>query len=145
MTAITRDARVSEGGLVQRAAAGDEAAFAMIVASHHSDMERVAFTVCGDTDLAHEAVAAAWLKAWRGIARVKDPEKLRPWLVAIAANEARQLLRKRKRRSLTEIAVAPAGVGVQPAPEIDHLDLRDAIDRLDPEERTLLALASWRV
>jgi RNA polymerase sigma-70 factor (ECF subfamily) len=140
MTAIPRDPAASERSLVDRAAAGDETAFAVIVTGHHSDMERVAFTVCGDPDIAHEAVAAAWLHAWRGLARIKDPDKLRPWLVAIAANEARQLVRKQTRRRLREIAVTSTAPTLQPAPGTDHLDLHDAIERLGPEDRTLLAL-----
>ena len=51
--------------VVARAADGDELAFARIVAAHHDDMARVAFVVCGDVDLAQEAVQSAWPKAWR--------------------------------------------------------------------------------
>ena len=48
---------------VARAASGDEVAFARIVAAHHDDMARVAFVVCGDVEMAQEAVQAAWQKA----------------------------------------------------------------------------------
>jgi DNA-directed RNA polymerase specialized sigma24 family protein len=52
---------------VALAGAGDEAAFAQLVASYHADMARVAFAACGDRDLAADAVQAAWLVAWRGV------------------------------------------------------------------------------
>ena len=52
-------------GAVALAAAGDEVAFATIVRAHHDDMTRVAFLVCGDLDLADEAVQTAWTIAWR--------------------------------------------------------------------------------
>ena len=54
------------GAMVARAAHGDEVAFARIVAAHHDDMARVAYVMCGDVDLAQEAVQSAWTKAWTG-------------------------------------------------------------------------------
>lgn len=40
--------------------AGDETAFARIIQAHHDNMTRVCFVVCGDLDIADEAVQAAW-------------------------------------------------------------------------------------
>ena len=47
-------------GAVASAAAGDEVAFARIVAAHHDDMVRVAYLVTFEVGLAHEAVQSAW-------------------------------------------------------------------------------------
>ena len=80
---------------VALAGAGDEAAFARLVATYHADMARVAFVACGDRDLAEDAVQSAWLVAWRKLHSVRDPDSVRPWLLAVTANEARQLLRRR--------------------------------------------------
>ncbi len=96
-----------QGLLVDQAALGDEAAFARIVAACHDDMARVCFVVCRDTDLAQEATQAAWPIAWRKLDSIRDPERLRPWLIAIAANEARQLMRRRRRQALRETFAAP--------------------------------------
>src|SRR6188472_3897536 len=104
MSVMERDLR---GSLVEQAARGDEAAFARIVAACHDDMARVCFVVCRDTDLAQEATQAAWPIAWRKLDTIRDPERLRPWLIAVAANEARQLMRQRGRRALREIAIEP--------------------------------------
>ncbi len=89
-----------------QATAGDQAAFARIVRAHHDDMTRVCFVICGDLDLADEAVGAAWPIAWRKLSTLKDPDRLRPWLVSVAANEARQLLRRQRRRTVVELSVA---------------------------------------
>jgi hypothetical protein len=77
--------------LLGRAAAGDEVAFTRIVAAYHPDLRRVAYVVCGDADLADDAAQQAWQIAWRRISTVREPERLRSWLVAVAANEARKL------------------------------------------------------
>ena len=96
----------SLAGAVAQAVAGDEAAFARIIHAHHDEMTRVCFLICGDLDLADEAVQAAWLIAWRKLSGLRDASRLRPWLVSVAANEARQILRRRRRTTVLEIEVA---------------------------------------
>ena len=127
---------------VASAAAGDEAAFARIVRAHHDDMIRVCYVICGDLDLADDAVGAAWPVAWRKLSTLKDPGRLRPWLVSVAANEARQLLRRQRRRMVVELSVADREhVPVaDPAGRALDLDLANALARLDADDRTLLAL-----
>jgi RNA polymerase sigma-70 factor (ECF subfamily) len=123
------------------AAAGDESAFARIVAAHHHDMTRVCFVICGDLDVADEAVQAAWLIAWRKLHSLRDPDRLRAWLVSVAANEARQLVRGRMRRTVMELAVGDTATpGVDPDVRVRDLDLTNALARLDPDDRALLAL-----
>ena len=80
---------------VALAGAGDEAAFAQLVATYHADMARVAFVACGDRELAEDAVQSAWLVAWRKLHSLRDPDRVRPWLLSVTANEARQLVRRR--------------------------------------------------
>jgi len=132
-------------GVVASAAAGDEVAFARIVASYHDDMVRVAYLVTCEVGLAEEAAQSAWSIAWRKLASIRDPDRLRPWLVSIAANEARQLLRQRRRRHVTEIKVDEWVDGVAPSggrlDERDReLDLIDALRRLSAEDRAVVAM-----
>src|SRR5512143_3374222 len=58
--------------VVARAADGDEIAFARLVAAHHDDMARVAYVICGDPDLAQEAVQRSWPKVWRKVGSLRD-------------------------------------------------------------------------
>lgn len=103
MTEIAvRDASVLES-TVRRAAAGDEVALARLIADHHDAMVRVAYVIVGDADLAREAAQAAWSVAWRRLRTLREPERVRPWLAAISANEARQLVRRQRRRTIVEI------------------------------------------
>jgi RNA polymerase sigma factor (sigma-70 family) len=129
--------------LIASAAAGDAAAFSSIVGANHEDMRRVCVVVAGDEGIADEAVAAAWSIAWRKLGSLRDPARLRPWLVSVAVNEARQLLRARRRRSLVEVPVIrvdePSG-GPDPWSTISAIDLRNALARLDPDDRALLAM-----
>ena len=86
-------------------------------------------------------VQAAWPIAWRRLDTLRDPDKLRSWLISVAANEARQLLRRRRRDRIVEIAVADVGSDAgDPATRSDAADLMLAVRRLRAEDRTLLAL-----
>jgi len=126
---------------VASAIAGDETAFARIVAAYHGDLVRVAYVVAGDEQLAEEAAQSAWSIAWRKLGSLRDPERLRPWLVSVAANEARQLLRSRHRRSVAEIRVRPADDPEgDPSAADDRIDLANALHHLTPDDRRLLAL-----
>jgi RNA polymerase sigma-70 factor (ECF subfamily) len=142
MEALTRLAHNDAGDLVASAAAGDEVAFRRIIAAYHDDMRRVCVYVTGDLTTADEATQAAWSIAWKKIGTVREPAGLRPWLMAVAVNEARQLLRKRRRRA--EVEVRTDGSvdlgGMDPSVDVRGLDLRRALARLDPEDRALLAM-----
>lgn len=123
------------------AADGDEVAFARLVAQHHGDMVRLAYVVTGDPALAQDAVQAAWIQAWRNLRTVRDPERVRPWLASIAANEARQIVRRRRRQPVVEIdPLARAAQRSDPAVGIARIDLVRALAHLSPEDRSLLAL-----
>lgn len=95
--------------IVAQAAAGDAVAFARIVEAHHDDMARVCFVICGDRDMAQDAVQAAWPIAWRKLRSLREPDLLRPWLVKIAASEVRQVLRRQRRYRVAQIEVADVG------------------------------------
>jgi RNA polymerase sigma factor (sigma-70 family) len=139
MSSLAPDAAIAS--VVQLAAAGDEVAFARIVAGHRTEMVRVAFVVCGDWDLAQDAAQAALWIAWRKLPHLRDPEHLRPWLLAVVANEARAILRRRRRHPVVELTIAvDREDGVDPVDEIGQVDLSNALHRLSPEDRSLVAL-----
>jgi RNA polymerase sigma-70 factor (ECF subfamily) len=137
---------IQSGELVRAAALGDEAAFTELVARHHRDLLRVAYVICRDPALAEDSAQAAWAIAWRRIGDVKDPNLIRSWLVAVAANEARRIIRSRHPH-VREISVADIElVGVPDlrsdplADGIAKADLQRVLAPLDPTDRALIAL-----
>jgi RNA polymerase sigma-70 factor (ECF subfamily) len=125
---------------VRSAATGDQAAFARLVAEHHASMARVAFVICGDAETTLDAVQGAWAIAWRRIGSLRDPTQVRPWLVAIAANESRQIVRRRRRERVVDISEFVAFEGGYPAVSSEVVDLDRALRGLKAEERSLLAM-----
>ena len=144
MEAVTRLSQHDAADLIASAAAGDEYAFRRIIAAHHDDMRRVCRAISGDHTLAEEATHAAGVIAWTKLDKVTGPAHLRPWRVAVAVNEAKTLMSKRRRRA--EIEVATAGDasampgGGDPAAAIDLVDLWAAVRRMEPDDRALLTM-----
>ena len=131
--------------LVRAAVDGDEAAFTELVARYHRDLQRVAYVICRDPGLAEDAAQSAWAIAWRRLHEVRDPDRLQAWLVAVAANEARRLMRSRRR--VREVAVSEIELASLPdlrpdplAGRISSADLDRALATLDPTDRALIAL-----
>ncbi len=126
---------------VELAAEGDEVAFARLVALHHAHMARVAYVITGDAALAQDAVQSAWIIAWKKLKSVRDPMRIRSWLLSIAVNEARQIVRRRQRTPIVEIdPQLRAAARADPAVGIARLDLVRALGRVSPDDRALLAL-----
>lgn len=121
---------------VALAAAGDRAAFTRLVESHADSMARVAVVITGDRDLAADAVQQAWHVAWRRLSQLEDATKLRSWLITVVANEARQLLRKRR----PTVSLEALDVAVAPPARDAAIDLANVLGRLTDEDRALLAL-----
>lgn len=126
---------------VRRAAAGDEAACLWLEHEHYAPMVRAAYALTRNVELAREATQIAWTKAWPRLGSLHRPERVRSWLVAIAANEARQLLRGQHRRAVHEAEVGADGPdGGDPACRIEVIDLERAVRRLSPDDQSLLAM-----
>jgi RNA polymerase sigma-70 factor (ECF subfamily) len=90
--------------------------------------------------MAADAAQLAWDQAWRKLRSVRDPAQVRSWLVAIAANEARQLVRRQRRRSVVEVQVGREPNGPTAEASANRVDLANALGRLSPKDRELLAL-----
>jgi RNA polymerase sigma-70 factor (ECF subfamily) len=125
--------------LAERAAEGDHDALATIMAAHDGDMTRICMVICGNLHIAREAVQAAWPIAWRKLGSLRDPDRLRPWLMSVAANEARKIMRADRRRASHEGRLTVVGPE-DPASRAEYLDLAGAVALLDADDRRLIAL-----
>jgi RNA polymerase sigma-70 factor (ECF subfamily) len=142
MEAVTRMADRERAEWLASATSGDEVAFRRIIAAHHDDMRRVAVYITRDRTLAEEATQAAWLSAWKKLDKVRDEAHLRPWLLSVAAYEAKRVLRDRRRRARVEVVddASRRPGGTDPAVDVGSIDLRAALKRLDPDDSALLAM-----
>lgn len=119
-----------------RVRAGEESAFAELFDSHARAVYNHAFRLTADWSTAEDVMAATFLEAWRLRDRV-DPEggSLRPWLLGIATNTARNQYRSNRRYRAAAHAAAAAELSVP-----DHAE--DVADRVDDRRRLATALTA---
>jgi RNA polymerase sigma-70 factor (ECF subfamily) len=141
-TAGSEAGAASQADLLDRARAGEREAFTALVERFHPELVRIAFAITGDVDAARDAAQLAWVKAWQRLPTVRQPDRLHGWLIAIAANEARQQVRASRRRHVREIEPVGADVrdGGDPHASADRVDLGRALVRLAAADRALLAM-----
>lgn len=89
--------RHNDGELVTAFRAGDQAAFAAIYDRYAHRIYSYCLTMLRNPDDAADAAHDAFVKAATRLDQLNDPHKLRPWLFAIARNEARAEGRQRAR------------------------------------------------
>lgn len=117
----------------------DQAAFTQLVASLDRDLLRLAFIVTGSQQAAEDAAQAAWERLWHNPPKLREPAKLRSWLLTVCANEARQTGRRQRRGAALE-ARAASGSASTVDLTADLADLQVALGRLSTSDRELLAL-----
>jgi RNA polymerase sigma-70 factor (ECF subfamily) len=89
---------------VDRAAIhGDREAFEMIIRTQSRPLFAIAYGILQNREEAQDAVQDALVKAWKSRWRVYDPEKFPAWLCMIARHRARDVFRRRRPVSISEI------------------------------------------
>jgi RNA polymerase sigma-70 factor (ECF subfamily) len=100
-----RAVHIEDAELIARARSGDVAAYEVIVRRYQDVAVRTAHLICPETD-ADDAVQEAFLKAYDALPRFRDGAPIRPWLLRIVANEARNRRRSAGRRHGLALRVA---------------------------------------
>src|SRR5256885_12619262 len=89
--------------LYLRAQRGDKAANEYIVQRYQQIDFRTAYVVTGSAADAEDAAQEGFMKAFRALDRFRAGADLRPWLLRIVANEARNRVRSSGRRHQLEL------------------------------------------
>lgn len=122
-----------DGELLARLAAGDKAAFAMLMQRHLSAVLASARRILGDASEAEDIAQEAFLRLWNGAATLEaGPTGMRPWLRRVASNLAIDRLRKARRLDVTD-----------DVPEqVDEADQLRALEATEASMRVEEALAA---
>jgi RNA polymerase sigma-70 factor (ECF subfamily) len=119
----------AESELIRRARQGEELAWERLVRQHQQNVFRLAYLFVGDADEAEDIAQDTFLRAHQALKRFDSSRALRPWLLSIAANLARNRRRSigRYLHNLRHLARSAARVD----------------DRI--EEQSMLALEAHRL
>jgi RNA polymerase sigma factor (sigma-70 family) len=136
-----------EDALIARAKRGDRSAFETIVERNQGIVFRTAWLITRSNQDAEEAAQDAFLKAYRALGRFREGAPLRPWLLTIAANEARnrQVSSSRRERLTLREAAERRPDDAVPSPEAALLgserreELLAAVEGLRETDRLVIA------
>ena len=137
-----------ERALVERALAGDRAAFDALVRSRVETVYRTSLAILGEPADAADATQETFVSAWRSRASLRDPALLDAWLGRITVNACRMQLRRRGRSAVREIRLPEPASDREPASSERSIDDRTAdadlfdraFARLGVDERAILVL-----
>ena len=73
--------------LVTRVLQGEPEAFNDIVAQYGSLMQRTAYMIVGDRDIAEDVVQDALIQVWHHLPELREAGALRSWLMRIVVNQ----------------------------------------------------------
>lgn len=89
----------SDADIVAAVLRGHTEGYRLLVDRYRDRCNRFAVRFLGDGDDADEALQSAFLRAFRGLAGCREPERFGSWLFQIVANECRSLAARRARRA----------------------------------------------
>jgi RNA polymerase sigma-70 factor (ECF subfamily) len=138
---------LDESTLIERAQAGDAAAYEALVARFQDISFRVAYLILGSATEAEDAAQEGFVKAFFALSRFRAGAPFRPWLLQIVANEARNRRKAAWRRLnlATRAAEERRSGDAAPSPEAAALaqeragELVAAVNALREEERLVVA------
>jgi RNA polymerase sigma-70 factor, ECF subfamily len=129
--------------LIARAVRGDSAAYEEIVQRYQQVAFRTAYVITGSAADAEDAAQEGFVKAYRALDRFRLDADLRPWLLRIVANEARNRVRSAGRRQQLELRLHPGDAA--PSPEVvavatdERRRLLAMVNELSQEDRQVIA------
>ncbi len=138
---------LTEAELVERAKRGDQDAYGDLVHAYQGIAFRTAYLLTGNAADAEDAAQDAFVKAFYALGRFRPGAELRPWLLRIVANEARNRRRTAGRRTNLALRAAadPLSGGAAPSPEANLLAgeeqsaLLAAVNALPEDQRDVVA------
>jgi RNA polymerase sigma-70 factor (ECF subfamily) len=143
---LTGEGRAEEADLIRRARQGSAEAWEALVRTHQEPAFRLAYLLLGDADEAADVAQEAFLRAYRALEGFDAKRPLRPWLLSISANLARNRRRSAGRylaalqRWFKAEPATHAGIEEQSLQNLEAQNLWRAIRRLDISDQQMIYL-----
>lgn len=142
--------KTDEAELIRRAKQGDSRAFGVLVERYQRRVVSVAQAVVHNQEDALELAQEAFVRAYENLAQFESRSSFSTWLYRITANLAIDFRRREGRQTVLRGEDAENEIGRLPSESGDsfketarrelHQRLRDALNQLTPEHRTVILL-----
>ena len=131
--------------LVIRARSRDRDAFELLVRASYDRLYAVARRMISDASDAEDATQEAFLRGWREIPRLRDPDRYDAWQLRLLVHACYDLLRGKRRRELHLSVRALPDIAIPDDPGFHERErLGKAFGRLSPEHRAVVVLYFYR-
>jgi len=134
MKRVEKSSREKDIALARK---GDDRAFSRIIEEELVYMYRISNSILHREADVEDGVQETVIKAWRQLPTLKDDRYFKTWLIRILINQCNEILRKQKRIVLMDENPCASE---EFADSSDRIALKDAINRLDNELRTVIIL-----
>jgi RNA polymerase sigma-70 factor (ECF subfamily) len=138
----------SDAELVAAVRSGDARAFADLYREHVDAVRRVAYHLVADSDATADAVQDTFARALQHLDDLREPERFRPWLLAIARHAATDQLRARQRLTALDQThdelLAATGPGPESVAEIRELadQVQGCVDGLSTRDAAAVTMVT---
>jgi RNA polymerase sigma-70 factor (ECF subfamily) len=133
---------VDQRDLVERAKRGDHDAFATLAGDAIARLDAAARLILRDPELARDGVQDGYLRAWRTLPALRDPDRFDAWLRRLIVHSCIDIMRRRRHRAI-EVDLTPidvAGGGDFTSTIVDRDLVEEALRHLDPEWRAVVVM-----
>jgi RNA polymerase sigma-70 factor, ECF subfamily len=138
----------SKADLVERARAGDHAAFSILAQDSLGRVYGAAKLILRDQDRTEDAVQEALLLAWRHVAAIRDPDAWDSWLYRLTVRACYRLAGSPAARRVAKLDVRAEGAAARRAstePDftrtvVERARIMAALDGLPLEQRAVIVL-----
>lgn len=113
--------------LVESVLDGDVNAFGVLVERYRIEFRRYAVSLCGDGDLAADAIQESFVRAFKNLRACREPARFKAWFFRILTNQCHNLRKRRRQYVSIETVERAADEGADD--RLNRGELRRAIDR----------------
>lgn len=118
----------------------DRDAFEQLVQAHAASLYRYAAMLARDRHTAEDIVQEALLRAWRFRRTLREPEKVRGWLITMVRREHARLFERKTLPMIDDFPLEIVSAGTPPESDPEQIAIRKALLELPLKYREPLVL-----
>ena len=130
---------------IEAARQGDKDSFAQVYEEIASDLYKVAFYTLGNAHDAEDAVSEAFIEAYKGITKLRDPASFKPWMMKILSIRCkRKIAEYVKGKNVFDIEnfMSTLSEDTDLSSDVsEQVTVVAALNRLSHQEREIIALS----